>query len=224
MNTEFSEKLGEGLMRLDIDIQPQAFSHLQAYYNELWKWSRKINLIAKGTTPEQLIELHFLDSLTLLPQLSGAAVRLLDIGSGAGFPGLVCSAASDGLDVTLVEPRLKRVNFLRHLVRTIGLQTVAVLDCRIEDESRLPSNNSFTHITGRAVAELSSLLQMAARFSSTGPRLVWMKGPKWRDELNAAADILAESPYELTEVVEYRLPFSGAERNIIVFQAKEVVP
>ncbi len=112
----------------------EAFDRLNLYFNELKKWGRKVNLIAKSSSDQQIVENHFIDSLTILPLLVGANTHLLDIGTGAGFPALVCKAAYPELAITLVEPRLKRVSFLGHITRTLGLQEVKILSCRVEDE------------------------------------------------------------------------------------------
>jgi len=212
--------LEAGLASLGIDSPAGSGERLARYFEELKKWSRRINLIAKGTADQQIIENHFLDSLTLLPLLTGTAPHLLDIGSGAGFPGLVCKAARPELTVTLVEPRAKRVSFLSHVVRTLGLDGVTILACRVEDEARLPSAKVFTHITCRAVSEIGPFLKMVERFAPAGPQVICMKGPKWQEELTAAAGIVAGSPYRLTRVVEHVLPESGARRSLLLFSGR----
>lgn len=217
----FSQRLETGLEILGIDISSEAFDRLTLYFTELKKWSRKINLIAKSASDEQIVENHFLDSLTILPLLDGAEPHLLDIGTGAGFPALVCKAAYPQLAVTLVEPRLKRVSFLGHITRTLGLDQVKILSCRVEDEEKIPSTLEFTHITARAVTEVGSFLQMVERFSSSGPELICMKGPKWRDELAEASEVLERSSYRLDRIVDCTLPFSGAERSLLMFAVDE---
>lgn len=217
---DFRQRLETGLNVLGIEISLEAFDRLTLYFSELKKWSRKVNLIAKSASDEQIVENHFLDSLTILPLLDGVNPHLLDIGTGAGFPALVCKAAFPELVVTLVEPRLKRVSFLGHIVRTLGLKDVRILSCRVEDEEQLPSELEFTHITARAVTEIGSFLQMVERFSPSDPQLICMKGPKWREELAAASQILDRSPYKLERVVECSLPFSGAERSLLMFVVK----
>jgi 16S rRNA (guanine527-N7)-methyltransferase len=212
--------LQAGLTNFKMSLPAESGERLARYFEELKKWNRKINLIAKGTVDQQIIENHFLDSLTLLPLLTGVAPHLLDIGSGAGFPGLVCKAARPELAVTLVEPRAKRVSFLSHMVRTLGLNGVTILACRVEDEAQLPSAQAFTHITSRAVSEIGSFLRMVERFAPTGARVICMKGPKWQEELTAAATVLASSPYRLTEVVEHVLPDSGARRSLLLFSGR----
>ena len=220
MMVDFRNQLATGLGILEIALPPDSYDRLARYFAELKKWSRKINLIAKSATDEQIIENHFLDSLTLLPLLTGSGSHLLDIGTGAGFPGLVCKAARPDLPVTLVESRAKRVSFLGHIVRTLGLQNTTILCCRVEDEEVLPSHQTFSHITGRAVTEIGPFLTMVERFSLASPRLVLMKGPKWREELDAALTVIEQSSFKLEEIKECVLPFSGAKRALVLFDRR----
>ncbi len=219
MTVDFSVSLATGLKSFGLILSPEALERLALYFRELLKWSKKVNLIAKGSPVEQIIENHFVDSLTILPQLTGIGSHLLDIGSGAGFPGLVCKAAWPELAVTLVEPRLKRASFLGHIARTLGLGGVNVLTCRVEDEATLPSDFPFSHITGRAITEIGPFLRMVERFAPTNARVICMKGPKWREEMEAAADIVSRSPYKLSQVIEHVLPFSGAKRSLLLFDS-----
>ncbi len=212
----FRDLLAEGAAAMGVDLAPGAALALNAYHAELRRWSGKVNLIAKNSTETQIAESHFLDSLTL-PALLPAGSRLLDIGTGAGFPGLVCKAVRPDLAVVLVEPRLKRVSFLRHIVRTLELEGVEILAGRIEDEHLLPSAADFTHVTSRAVADIAGFLAMTARFMRPGLRLICMKGPKWQDELRAAESRMSTLPVLLKEVVERELPYSGALRALLVF-------
>ncbi len=219
MTIDFSASLVTGLQSFGLSLPPEAVLRLDLYFKELLKWCKKINLIAKGTDPEQIVEIHFVDSLTILPLLTGVGSHLLDIGSGAGFPGLVCKAAWPELLVTLVEPRLKRASFLGHITRTLGFGGVNMLTCRIEDEALLPSDCPFSHITGRAITEIGPFLHMVERFAPTGARVICMKGPKWREEMDAAAEIVRRSPYRLSQVIEHVLPFSGAKRSLLLFDS-----
>lgn len=213
----FRELMDNGLRQLGIEVDEPAIERMAAYFQELKKWGRKINLISMGADDRQIIENHFLDSLTLLPLIEGPGVHLLDIGTGAGFPGLVLKAASPEMEVTLVEPRLKRVSFLKHIIRTLELTGVAVLSCRAEDEQQLPSNLGATHITSRAVTEISGFLQMTARFAQPGVQVICMKGPKWHEELERADTILEALSLHKKRGVTYTLPYSGATRSLIVF-------
>jgi 16S rRNA (guanine527-N7)-methyltransferase len=214
---DFRFLLKRGCEQLGIELERSAVERLFIYYEELKRWSRKINLIAKETADEQIIENHFLDSLTLLPQLAGR-VHLLDVGSGAGFLGLVCKAARPDITLTLVEPRLKRVSFLRHIARTLQLEDVSVLACRIEDEAALPSATAFTHITSRAVTDVGAFLGLVGRLADSKPAIICMKGSKWQQELAEVADELRTGRVQLVRTVELQLPFSGAERCLLVLK------
>lgn len=212
----FADLLLRGAAALGLQLDPEAVAALTLYHRELQRWGEKVNLIARNTPQPQVVDSHFLDSLTLLPLLPPGA-RLLDIGTGAGFPGLACKAVRPDLILTLVEPRLKRVSFLRHIVRTLGLTEVTIVADRIEDERQLASTTPFTHVTSRAVTDIAGLLTMAGRFARPGLRLIWMKGPKWREELAAAEAVVVASPFRLEQAIETTLPFSGAERALLVF-------
>ena len=218
-DVDFRFLLKRGCEQLGIELERAAVERLFVYYEELKRWSRKINLIARETDDEQIIENHFLDSLTLLTQLADCSlVHLLDVGTGAGFPGLVCKAARPDIRLTLVEPRLKRVSFLRHIARTLQLADVSVLACRIEDETALPSSTAFTHITSRAVTDIGDFLGLVGRFAVAGPEIICMKGPKWQQELAAVADELQAEGLKLVRAVELQLPFSGAGRCMVVLK------
>ncbi|MBL4903667.1 MAG: 16S rRNA (guanine(527)-N(7))-methyltransferase RsmG [Desulfocapsa sp.] len=205
-----------GLARPDAE----ALNRLYTYFKELKRWSKKINLIAKKATDSEILEKHFLDSLTLLPLLAGENLHLLDIGTGAGFPGLVCKAVKPELKLTLVEPRQKRVAFLSHITRTLQLENVSIMDCRAEDETRLPSDGGYTHITSRAVSEVNVFLEMSSRFMAPGVQVICMKGPKWEEELAVWKQNQGTRQLQLTSRKEYRLPQLKGSRHLLVFEQK----
>ena len=210
-----------GADMLGLRLEAGAAEDLLAYLAELIRWGRKMNLVGRSMSAEQIIENHFLDSLTLLPLLEMDKVvtpHLLDVGSGAGFPGLVCKAVMRDMGLTIVEPRLKRVSFLRHIVRTLRLDAVRIMACRIEDESLADSEMQFSHITGRAVTELSDFLPMVAPFIRPGVQVICMKGPKWRQELDRAEEVMAVMSLGLSKKLHFNLPYSEAERTLLVFE------
>jgi 16S rRNA (guanine527-N7)-methyltransferase len=217
---DFKRELLSGCESLGL-VEPDraAMERLHCYYLELKKWSRKVNLIAKGTGDVEIVEKHFLDSLTLLPILSGENPHLLDIGTGAGLPGLVCKAVLPELKVTLVEPRLRRVSFLRHIIRTLKLESISVLECRAEDEDMLPTDGGFTHITSRAVSEIRLFLAMCNRFAAADTQVICMKGPRWREEMDSLTASDSEKIFRLASTTEYILPESKSTRNVMVFDS-----
>ena len=214
---DFRQQLGQGCDALGIVLDAAAVERLFVYFTELTRWGRKINLIAKGTPDAEILEKHFLDSLTLLPLLDVPDSHLLDVGTGAGFPGLVCKAARPDLTVTLVEPRLKRVSFLRHVIRSLNLTGVSVLAARVEDETLFPSNPVFTHITSRAVTDIAEFLGLVSRLCGPGTQVICMKGPKWQEELQALQKNSPTLALQHRSTLERDLPFSAAQRALLTF-------
>lgn len=216
----FTRKLRAGCQALDLpEPNKDVEERLLRYFIELKRWSQKVNLIAKGTADEEILEKHFLDSLTVLPFLTGENPHLLDIGTGAGFPGLVCKAAMPELRVTLVEPRFKRVSFLRHIIRTLHLEDITVLECRVEDEAKLPTESDFTHISSRAVSDIKIFLAMCSRFAKPETKVICMKGPKWKEELDLYLAAGSDQVFTFSTAKEFVLPKSKSMRNIMIFDS-----
>lgn len=213
------EYLQKGLDRLGLELPAERLDTLLCYSEELQKWSRRINLIAKGADEQTILEVHFLDSLTLLPVLCHHGPQrfsLLDVGSGAGFPGLVLAAVLPGHGFTLVEPRTKRVTFLRHMVRVLGLENVLVLTSRVED-APLPATGSYDYITGRAVADPEKFMTLLGGLLTPATRVILMlAGRKPLEQL------LHNQPHTYTCIEEraVRLPFSGAGRLLAVLATR----
>lgn len=205
----------DGCKQLGLEVAEEGFSKLDVYLNELLLWSKRINLIAKKQNPKQIVENHFLDSLMLLPFISASGYSLVDVGSGAGFPGLVCKAVLPELKLILIEPRQKRISFLRHIIRTLKLEDVEILADRTENIP--PGSITCSSITSRAVAEINDFLQMIQHLVDDNTRIICMKGPKWKEEVGNATHLLTQLKLELTQVDEFALPFSGAERALLCF-------
>lgn len=205
---------------MGLDIAAPVIEQLCDYLGELQKWNKRINLVANAPQ-EILIETHFLDSLTLLPLIANCPdPGLMDIGSGAGFPGLVLKIAAPQLAVSLVEPRQKRTAFMRQVIRNLGLEKVTVLETRLEkDNAALAAyHNRIPLLTSRAFASIDLFLKLAEPLCAPGGKLICMKGPKadaeiaeWRSTSAAA------SPFQLSKTSELTLPLSGAARKILIF-------
>jgi len=224
-----AEILSAGAATMDIRLFPKTVTRLVQYFELLKIWNSKMNLV--GDAPDdKLIEQHFLDSLSVLTVLEQrtedrgqrteglGTLSLLDVGSGAGFPGLVIKIVRPELSVTLVEPRRKRVSFLRHVIRELKLSGIEVLPVRVED---LEPEALFPFITSRAFTGLSELLGMAGPLSPKGGLVIGMKGPKGLVELRDwQTQSAAVSSFQLLETKRLFLPFSRAERILLVFERK----
>ena len=203
--------LVRGAAQLGLAMDAAGVERLLVYLAELMKWSRRVNLIARDTPEAQVVETHFLDSLTLLPFLDGAGeVHLLDVGSGAGFPGLALACVRPDARFTLCEPRQKRVSFLRHVVRTLGLANVEVVADRVEAQASAWQGR-FTHITSRAVAEPAAFLPLVRPLVTPATRVLLMLA---RAEGLAGIDRLVSGPWRVDAERRFVLPFSGAPRLV----------
>jgi 16S rRNA (guanine527-N7)-methyltransferase len=181
--------------------------------NELLKWNAKVNLTAI-TAPEEVLEKHFLDSLAVLPEVEGAA-SLLDLGAGAGFPGIPLKLARPALTVTLVDAVGKKVGFLKAAIATLGLKDARGLHARAEGKPEDEGIPRAELLIARAFMDLPDWLNLAPAYLLPGGRVVAMLGKAQPDEeLHARA---AERQLRLISARQYRLPFSGAERQVAVF-------
>lgn len=207
--------LQQGAGQLGIVLTEEDCDRLLVYFAELMKWSQRINLIARNTPEAQVLENHFLDSLTLLPLLRGQGsglVHLLDVGSGAGFPGLVLAIVMPEARFTLVEPRQKRAIFLRHLIRTLQLTNTEVVIDRIEAHAAAWQGR-FSHITSRAVAEPLTFLPLVRPLLTPEVKVILMLARI--EALDGVAQDDANG-WRLIETRTFTLPFSGAPRLLAV--------
>lgn len=212
---EAEQLLRRGLKLLALPLADGQMAGLLRYCLELSKWNRKVNLIAKNTPLPDIVDKHFLDSLTLVPLLDRLLPErgtLLDVGSGAGFPGLVVKIARPEWGITLLEPRERRVVFLRHIIRTLQLTRISVEPSRIE-EGRLPGG--YRIITGRAVADVVSFLAMVEGLAAPKTHVVCMQGEGGRQDLQSGDRVGA---FACVGVEEARLPISEAQRFLLLFR------
>ena len=129
MEQRVSQKLSEAANVLGIALGDRETSLFAAYYGELLAWNNKINLISAKSERDIIIK-HFIDSLTLLPYIKDETCRVLDIGSGAGFPGIPLKIAVSSLKVFLLESSRKKTSFLKHVIRSLDLTDAVVIHNR----------------------------------------------------------------------------------------------
>lgn len=162
-------------------VSRETLERLQAYADLLVKWQKAINLVGPKTIPD-LWRRHFLDSAQLLPLLPEHTTRLVDLGAGAGFPGLVLAILGVP-EVHLVESDVRKGTFMREAARLAGVQ-VTVHTARIEQAAAFPADV----VTARALAPLDTLFGYAARFWGPATTGLFLKGEMAEGELTAAAE------------------------------------
>jgi 16S rRNA (guanine527-N7)-methyltransferase len=202
--------LSDLLNRLDLEVDLEAMSLLERLVDELLRWNPRRNLTAI-TDRDEVVEKHLVDSLSLLP-FARQSSRLLDIGSGAGFPALPLKIVCPELEVVSVDAVGKKIDFQRHVARTLNLKNFTALHARVETLSEY--RNSFDLVTARALCPLGDLVTLAEPFLACGGRLVAMKGPEGSRELSDQQESLRAAGWS---VVLHRLtlPLSGAERCLV---------
>lgn len=223
LSSDVKDFLARGLesMGLRLHDQPEALDRLVLYFQELQKWNHKVNLVARTLDERQVLENHFLDSLSLLANLDQKhpeSETILDVGTGAGFPGLVIKAACPPVGVTLIEPRRNRYYFLRHIIRILALDRVALFNIRLEEGKTPPelTGRRYTLITSRAFTDISGFVGLTSAYLEKHGRIVCMKGPGALKELaEIERDKGLPENYRATSVLRFRLPYSQAERAII---------
>lgn len=209
--------LADLLAAQGLTVDLSMLDRLEWLATELLRWNRTHNLTAI-TALSEVREKHLLDSLTLLPQL-GAARRLLDLGSGAGFPGLPLKIVRPDLDIVSVDAVGKKIAFQRHVARTLQLAGFTAVHGRAEDLPGTPlCGTGFDLVTARALGSLPMLARLAMPCLAAGGRLVAMKGAEGAGELAEAQEELAALGLICVGQHHLRLPVSRAERWLLVLQ------
>ncbi len=190
---------------------------LLKYRDFLIEENKKINLTAI-TEPEEIEIKHFKDSLTIKDYVKG---RVLDIGSGAGFPGIVLKIDNDNLDVTLIDSVRKKVNFMNEAIELLELKNIRAIHVRAEDYAK-EEREKFDTVTSRAVSNLTTLSEYAIPFLKIGGRFIAMKGPKADLEVKKAQNAIKKLGGKIIEIK--KLEFDGNERNIVIIEKVKQTP
>lgn len=210
-------QLATGVRELGLDLSAECQQTLLSYQAELMKWNSAYNLTAIRD-PGESVTRHLLDSLSILPLLNDPALslpgpRLLDVGSGAGLPGLVLAIANPDLQVTTLDSNGKKARFMRHAVRTLRLGNVEVIEGRVE---AVPAGRGFDCIVSRAFASLNDFFDKTTHLLAAGGVWVAMKG---KLDAKEAADIPAD--VEIRESHRLRVPGLDEDRHAIVATLKK---
>lgn len=202
-------RLSEGLAAMGIALDDGAPDRLLAYLRLIEKWNRVHNLTAVRD-PDQMVVLHLLDSLSLLPHL-GSPRCLLDVGTGAGLPGIPLAIARPGLPVTLLDSNHKKAAFLRQAKAELGLANIEVACERVE---QWRPAQPFDAVVSRAFAELSDFVTQAGHLVAPGGTLYAMKGVHPFDEI-------AKLPatHRVDRVATLRVPTLDAQRHLVLVKA-----
>ena len=219
MSPAFEEALARGVAALGLPVDSEARGLLARFAERLLAWNAKVNLTA-ATDPAELAEKHFVDSLALLPLL-GPARTLLDVGSGAGLPGMALACARRELQVTCCDASARKVAFVKAVSAELGVEVRGVA-VRAEGDPRREGLPIAEAVVSRALAEPAEWVPLGARYLAPEGRLFAMLGQK--AELGPLARLAEESDLALEVLHRFVLPLSGARRAIARFRRAGAVP
>ncbi|ATB44411.1 rRNA small subunit 7-methylguanosine (m7G) methyltransferase GidB [Cystobacter fuscus] len=217
-NSRFADQLRRGCEALGVGVGEDVPERLYRLMGELLKWNAKVNLTAI-TAPEEVLEKHFLDSLAVLPEVEGAT-SVLDVGAGAGFPGLPLKMARAGLSVTMVDAVGKKVGYLKAVVAVpgLGLGGTKAVHTRAEGRPEAEGLPRAERVLARAFMDLPDWLDLAPAYLAPGGHVVAMLGKALGEE--ALREEAGKRGLELVSARAYRLPFSQAERQVAAFKKR----
>jgi 16S rRNA (guanine527-N7)-methyltransferase len=212
--------LNSGAQRLGLRLTPQQLEQFQIYYRELVDWNRRINL-TRITSYEDVQVKHFLDSLTVTlamkPPAEGAGPRIIDVGTGAGLPGLPLKILWPGLRLTLLEATTKKARFLHHVTARLALDDIEVVVGRAEEMAHHPEyRERFDYVLSRAVAELPALVELTLPFCSVGGSFIAQKKGEIGAELASAQKGITILGGRLREVKMIDLPEFDDRRSLVI--------
>ena len=205
---ELQEKLNEGCRQMNIRISKAQQQQLLAHIEMVAKWNRRLNLTAITDGGDMVVN-HILDSLGIMPYIKGN--RILDIGSGAGFPGVPLAIVDPATEITLLDSRGKRIEFLRYACHSLKLDNILLQKSRVEDYR---PQQKFDTLVARAFSSLARLVELTGRCRSQGVRLLAFKGKYPEDEI---AELSAEVRTRVT-IEKIDIPWLNAHRHIVIFE------
>jgi 16S rRNA (guanine527-N7)-methyltransferase len=207
------EILIKGAEELGVRLTSKQMSLFIEYLERIKFWNERINITGTGDEA-QIVVAHFLDSTTVVPFVSENS-RLLDIGSGAGFPGIPLKIVRPSLEVTLLDSVKKKVFFMRDVIRSLGLKDIKAVYGRAEDIIDEVPRGYFDSVVSRAVGKIENLIELGIPYLRESGKVILMRGKKGLEEWNEMKD-RTDRNVKLLESKKLSLPFSGHQRVILV--------
>ena len=213
---DVKEMLSQGALELGVELDSAALACFTTYLAELKAWSKRMNLTTI-TGDREIIVKHFLDSLTPYRLITELGCKsLVDIGAGAGFPGIPLKIAIPSIDLLLIDSVTKKVHFMRHIIRSLGIKSpgIRALAVRGEDPAVVEEFGPVDCVISRAFASLEDFLAIAGPYCSKNGYLIAIKGPGVKEELASMSLPTGIAP---PRIVDVKVPFSDRITTIIIF-------
>lgn len=215
----------DGLRELGIEPSDSILDKLDSFKDIMISWNEKINLTAITEEKEVYIK-HFLDSATCLSiGYIKEGMKVIDVGTGAGFPGVPLKILNADIEMTLLDSLNKRISYLDEVVAKLGLKGVKTVHARAEEAgSSKMFREAYDIVLSRAVASMNVLCEYCIPFTRVGGFFLCQKGPDIEAELDEAKNAIKLLGGKIREVKEYQLPFSDIKHNIIVIEKVSETP
>jgi 16S rRNA (guanine527-N7)-methyltransferase len=229
------QQLADGARKLDIPLTDEQLGAFQMYYETLVNWNRRVNL-TRITDYEAVQVKHFLDSLSCLPVIKRSRIalslgtdlegpRAIDVGAGAGFPGVALKIAWPALHVTLLEATGKKAEFLRLLVERLGLPEVTVVNARAEEAGQDPAyREQYDLALARALAEMATLAELTLPLVRVGGLVVAQKGEDPIAEVETAQKAIVTLGGQVQEIVPVSVPGLAGARHLVILEKVSSTP
>ena len=233
MTDRLEATLEQGLRDLALGVPANAQQKLLHYLHLIVKWNKHFNL-SGITAIQEMVPLHLLDSLAISPYLEGE--RILDIGSGAGLPGIPLAIANPDKNFVLLDSNGKKTRFLFQVKVALELSNVEIVDARVDEYLSTADTGEFSLITCRAFSSISSIVKMIEKPLASGTKLLAMKGVYPHDEIaelqqnktinstsNKASSTDLDNCYKVESVIELTVPGVESQRHLVLIGQEAAV-
>lgn len=214
---DFCKELYNQANKLDIELTQIQLYQFYLYMEQLLEWNEKINLTAI-TEPNDIILKHFIDSITINKHIE-KGYSLIDVGTGAGFPGIPLKILNKDLNVTLLDSLNKRIKFLDNLKEMLDIKDINCLHSRAEEISKNKDyRECFDIVTSRAVARLNTLVEYMIPLVKIGGKCICMKGSVIQEEIEESKKAIEVLGGKIEVIEKFQLPGTDIERNIVIIR------
>ena len=213
---EYFQLMKEASWEVGLDLTEKQYNQFITYMKLLQEWNEKINLTAI-TEDEEVIKKHFIDCIKAFKSNAVKnAKTIIDVGTGAGFPGLPIAIMNPSINVTLLDSLNKRINFLNAVISTLELKNVVTIHSRAEDGARKSEfREKFDVATSRAVANMAVLSEFCLPYVKVNGYFVALKGPAIEEELKEGQKAISTLGGNLENIIEVNIEESDLKHNIV---------